>query len=293
MSLLKCVGKCKDGSPCKNKVNGGETLCRVHSPVRSPKKSPKKSPKNSPKKSPILKSPIINKGVSPSKNPLVRIQFRKSSTGMRMHKICLNGYNLEKYLTEGAFGSVYKSCNIDGDCNYVIKIQDLDDTERYDDWEKEVKVGKLFSHNGIGATFVGAWFCSDDKIGIIVTDLWSGQLVGCPPNHLIDKLDDQIRTIHKLGYIHGDILPKNILVKKDDNGDIVDATVTDFGSVDTPQGWKKLEKDIGWIETFYDYQNDNPETEHYYTDNSITLNQVVKDPAILDYSLIYYFKNFC
>lgn len=210
-----------------------------------------------------------------------------------IHEICLNGYELEDFLANGAFGSVYQVCNTDGDCNYVIKIQELEHGLPH--WEREVKMTKLLNEYNIGPKFIGAWHCEDDNIGMIVCELWSGRLQKdeCLPDDLVDKIEDQVKTLGSLGLVHGDILPKNILIKRDENDEIIDATITDFGSVMTIKDWLQNQVDYDTIETFYNYQNHkkNPETRLFYFDNHISLEDVIDDPTLLDASLIYFLKN--
>ncbi len=153
---------------------------------------------------------------------------------------------------------------------------------------------KSLNTYNIGAKFVGAWFCQDDYVGIIISELWSGELLldddECLPDDLVDKLSNQVKVIHNLGLVHGDILPKNILIKRNTDGIIIDATITDFGSVSTTEDWKTNKDITSQIKTYYDYHNQFPNMSMFYTDNNITLKQVVEDPTLLDDALIYNLK---
>lgn len=266
-----------------------QKLLQPHTLQNSKPKTPK--PKT-PKKDTIRISPPVSFPLEEYKNVA-----RKDGTTIKIKTICLHGYQLQKYIAEGTYGVVYKTCAIDGNCNYVIKIQKFDskDSDNINDWHKEVKLTKLLNEHNIGAKIAGSWLC--DKEGFIVSELWDGDLKNyeCPPRNLVRKLKTEIETLHGLGYVHGDILPKNILVKRDQRGRIIDATLSDFGTVDTPQNWKKSEKEFGWIETFYDYHiNDShPFNFHYYKNNRISLSNVIDNPSHLDMDLIYYFENFC
>ena len=100
---------------------------------------------------------------SRSSNKKIKIKVG-SDEDMNIHKICLNGYELEKFLAGGTFGAVYKSCNPDGDCNYVVKIQDLNNSDRKIEWENEVETTKLLNSYNIGSKYIGAWFCDEDKM---------------------------------------------------------------------------------------------------------------------------------
>lgn len=233
---------------------------------------------------------------SRSSNKKIKIKVG-SDEDMNIHKICLNGYELEKFLAGGTFGAVYKSCNPDGDCNYVVKIQDLNNSDRKIEWENEVETTKLLNSYNIGSKYIGAWFCDEDKIGIIVSELWSGSLASakniapCLSKKLINKLTDEIKIINDLGLVHGDILPKNVLVKKNHSGKIIDATVTDFGSVQSIEQWKKDQYSVDWINKIYRYHLDDPNLILFYKDSGVRLQDIIKDPTLLDKPLIYYLRN--
>jgi|SRR5579862_2424402 len=241
-----------------------------------------------------LKSPVSKRQKNAN---IVELRFKGEEDGILIHEICLKGYNLEKYLAEGGYGTVYQACDMEKKCDYVIKIQKLDfnNEPKMDDWLREVKMtGILSIEHDIGPKFLGAWLCEQDEVGIIVSELWDGRLYDCPPRYLIEKLQAQIDKINELGYVHGDILSKNILVKKDVDGKIVDATLTDFGTVATAKQWKEDEKDYGFITDFYKYHTDLVnETREYYLDNQITKKDVIKNPLHFDKALMYFFNKHC
>jgi len=248
-----------------------------------------KAPKRSPR---FLTSPVTKRSYT---DPIA-LQFRNNKYGMIIQKICLKGYELKKYLAEGSYGVVYQACDTEQNCNYVMKIQQfsLEDKTKTDDWLREVRMNGILSiEHDIGPKFLGAWYCEQDLVGIIVSELWDGQLFGCPSRELIDKLQKQIDTINELGYVHGDILQKNILVKKDNKGKIIDLTLTDFGSVKTIKEWKKDQENIGLITDFYRYHLSYKPTRDYYEDNQIILEDVIENPPYLDRSLMYYFNKYC
>ena len=199
-----------------------------------------------------------------------------------------------RFLASGGYGAVYQVCDLKGDCNYVMKIQESSNLKKRMKWEREVNMTKSLNSYNIGAKFVGAWFCQDDYVGIIISELWSGELLldddECLPDDLVDKLSNQVKVIHNLGLVHGDILPKNILIKRNTDGIIIDATITDFGSVSTTEDWKTNKDITSQIKTYYDYHNQFPNMSMFYTDNNITLKQVVEDPTLLDDALIYNLK---
>lgn len=230
-----------------------------------------------------------------------------NETTKKIHKICMKGYDLKKWLSTGSYGAVYQVCETEHNCNYVVKIQDLSfpgypsiiDPDRKEEWEREWKTSKmLYEDYNIGSKFVGFGFCEDDNIGIIVSELWSGSLAGkgkqspCLLPNIVNRLEKEVEIIGSLGLVHGDILPKNVLVRKDKSGNITDATLTDFGTVDTDKAWqRKVMNDEPQIKVFYDYQNRDVNDKHYYKEEKVTLGQVMKNPKLLDQSLIYYLRH--
>jgi serine/threonine protein kinase len=242
----------------------------------------------------FLKSPVIKR-----EGPIDKIKLKFQTERLYINKICLKGYKLEKYIAEGGYGLVYQACDTENKCNYAIKIQPLyfNNETRIDDWLREVKLtGILNIEHDIGPKFIGAWLCEEDQVGIIISELWDGQLDNfvCPPKYLIEKLQKQIDIINNLGYVHGDIRPRNILVKKNKENEIIDVTLTDFGTVNTPEQWKQDEKDYGFIKSYYnDHFDMDSESYDYYKDNKITLKDVIKDPFHFDKALIYYFNKYC
>lgn len=292
-----------------------------------PKKSPTKSATKSSKKSPG-EIKIGNIRVQAVDNFVTL--YRRDKSGVAIQAKCLENYTpkgrlINKsefkgktvdevydvlkeggYIHEGSYGVVYQACDVDNNCNYVIKIQIIKDKNALDTWKKEVEIMIKFNEYNIGPHIAAAWTCTDGEhlFGIFAAEKWDGNLGDldidtCPPKHLIDKFESQIKTIHKLGYVHGDIMPKNVLVKKDDDGNITDLTITDFGTVDTPANWKLKENSYGWIETFYDYHVYFGERGRhgflwpYYENSMITLQDVVRSPALMDYDLLYHMKLKC
>ena len=93
---------------------------------------------------------------------------------------------------------------------------------------------------------------------------------------------NQIKKIHELGYIHYDITPANILIKKDSQGKIIDIALTDFGLT-------RKKTDILNVDQKQHYnfhKNNNPE---FYEQVSFDLIQ--KYPILYDYSFLYYLES--
>ena len=204
-------------------------------------------------------------------------------------EMCMDGYTLKDFLASGTYGSVYEACKPKGTCKYVIKFQKLGKGSTFN---SEVEITKKMSKLKIGPEHVGAFKCKEKNVGIIVSEKWDGELkhkeLKTLSPHLISTLEDQINKLHKEGYIHADIKPSNILVRRSTLGKVTDLTLADFGITDTPEGLKK--KNTDWIDRLYKYHAEMSPNSHYYADNKIYNHHVRKDPKLLDMGLIYFLK---
>jgi hypothetical protein len=287
-------------------------------PLQVKKKSPVK----------ITTMPIVHKVKIPSDcDPLsyitqgdkIGLKFRGQDAGMTVNKLCLKGYQLCKALSSGAYGSVYKVCDINANCNYIIKFQSFEynPKEQKESWELEVNITMLADKHHIGAKYFGHWLCDNDRVGVIVAELWDGSLenqkssIGtfCISQKLVNKLEKEISELHKLGYVHADIMPKNILVKKDNKGNIIDVTLTDFGLTNTIEYWKHNlfssayeyhfepyiinDKGIAEKNSYYimtQYFKNYYKKEH---GRDLSFDTVKKNPTLMDQDVIYYLKHHC
>ena len=250
-----------------------------------------------------LRGPLVTaEGIDvivPKFNEKARRFNRKGGDDIFVSDTCLSGYALERYINEGTYGVVYGACDIEGNCEYILKVQQLTNDEAQKDWENEVKLTQTLNKNGIGSKMARAWICDEDeqKLGIFASEKWDGDLQSneCPSLNIIEKIEDQITALHKMGLVHGDILPKNVLVKRDDDGNITDATISDFGTVDTVERWKFKQHDHEWIKTFYDYHHrpGNSFMAIYYDEENVSLNKVINDPTHLDMPLVFFFRTRC
>ena len=243
-------------------------------------------------------------------------KFKKEPT-----QKCMKGYKLERFLSEGGYGVVSQVCGVDGNCKYVIKLQDIRNQSQRERWEKEMELTKELSVKyNIGPKFIKtAWTC-DEGIGAYVAELWSGELKqgACLPRHLIDKLQTQISQLHKMYelpkgsqpgtfpqpddyLVDGDIFEKNVLVKKDSQGNIIDVTLNDFGVVKPIREWKNTsyyDEQQNKYRTildmwFNDYVAKHGYIMEYYNDHHYTFKDVWHNPKIMDYAMIYYIKKHC
>jgi serine/threonine protein kinase len=216
---------------------------------------------------------------------------------------CLRGYEIKKILGSGNHGTVLLTC-LDEQCIYAMKIIILpeirpecseSDKDTFDIYLKkaqdEIEISKLFSAHGIGPRFIDAWIC--DNIVLIVSELWDDQLKPgiCIEVHLLKKLTDQICKMHALGYVHGDIFEKNILVRYNERGELIDITLADFGTAQPIEEWKR----VIFIDPFgvkqsaarMYYNHHIKFRTNYFPKNNITLQKVLDDPRYLDKNTIW------
>ena len=207
---------------------------------------------------------------------------------IHLPQVCLRGYQLKKVLGRGTFGTVANAC-FDGSCKYAVKI-----IKRGPDVEREINITKkLWEKYQIGPRFYDSWDCGDRHV--IVTDMWDGDLPKnvCPPDHILKKLCKQIQRMHDAGYVHGDILEKNILIKTVGK-EIVDTTLADFGTVRSIEDWLMLEEKKGEIMKFHMYHFDpRNDLTDYYKENNVSLEDVLKDPRHLDKDMMWKLYKVC
>lgn len=213
---------------------------------------------------------------------------------------CFKAYRLTKFLGKGSYGSVFAACwsNI---CNYAIKIIMLagGDTSLGQVpavFIREAKVIKRLSEMDVGPGFFDAWICklpSGIIFGCLVIEIWDGELRrdDCLTPEQIDKLETQIRKIHALGEMHGDIFLKNILVKRS-GGKVVDVTLNDFGTIGKVEQWRKILSESR-EDFFYNNYLESPQNQQLFEDKNVSFQDVLDDPRVLDYALVYYLRKKC
>lgn len=213
---------------------------------------------------------------------------------------CFRGYELKKVLGRGAYGSVASLCLKD-DCNYAVKMMRTAVVE-----PNEIEIIKKLSNMGIGPRFIDMWTCpavegnDGDTVSFIVSEKWDGELpVGiCLPTTVLQKLCVEISKLGNAGFVHGDILEKNVLVKYNNKKTgIIDATLTDFGTVETVKEWKQNKAfgrkgDGGKIAVFFTYHF-KAGLAQYYLENNLELKDVQANPQHLDKALMWKLWKLC
>lgn len=163
---------------------------------------------------------------------------------MQYHDIdatCLSPINVElvELLGNGNFSEVYR-VKYNNNLNYALKIIPLP-IDFGNDFEDEAKISQEMSDLGVGVPFIKAWTCPGKSnltgeniiLEFILMELWNKvpqqhsayQL----PANIYSLLLNKISMMHDAGYIHGDPGMRNLVVKTDTMGKIIDIRLIDFG----------------------------------------------------------------
>lgn len=285
---------------------------KIHKPLPPP---PSRNRKTPPKETPskqsdsihvyeILSStspePVASKPVLPiryvvDKSKLLTVMLNndgKKKT-FKFNLNCLgNELRLEEKIGAGAFGAAFIACTVRG-CDRVLKIVPLGSgftsKKRF---AQEAEMTLAMSTAGIGAKLYNSFICTTSgelSVGVLVLERWDGdmnkddieQVAQSIP--LQDILASHIEKLHDLGYVHYDVQPKNVLVRRAGKK-VIDLRLTDWGL--TEKRDTLLQK--SWLKKLYKYHaNDN-----HYTSlglREITFEQVVSNPELLDAGLLFYF----
>lgn len=212
------------------------------------------------------------------------------------------GYTMGEKISAGAWGAAFVACTDASGCDRVTKLVPLSKTkaemEKYmnkGEFEKEAAISTMMSKLGTGPLVHETFVCDvgPRPVGIIVLDRWDGSLTDAeavriheqnaknqpdmyPMSHfLAQKLTDQVELLHHNGFLHFDILPKNILVKRK-GGEITDVTLTDWGAAKMP-GEEAAES---FLTALIDY------FQHHGLMLGVDRDAVVADPRVFDYVMI-------
>ena len=97
------------------------------------------------------------------------------------------------------------------------------------EFKKEVYLHTLFNSKGIGPKLYANWI--ENGLGYMILEVWDRVLeIGDSISEThISKLKTQLHIIHQSKYVHLDVKLDNILIKVDNQDQIIDITLTDFG----------------------------------------------------------------
>lgn len=179
----------------------------------------------------------------------MRVDFSIGTRDIDDHCLHASKYSIKEKLGSGTSGVVYKVIDRQTNKAYIFKIM-LKNENVMGELKKQV----LFSNKGIGPKVIDFWQCAGD-ISIIVMEIWNdGNLLTYMRKgdklslENINVLLNQVKEIHAMGYVHSDIKPENILVKKENNA--IRVTLSDFGLTIPPEDYNKYPK---WFDTIRNY----------------------------------------
>lgn len=163
-------------------------------------------------------------------------------------------YQTPFILGEGGSGVVFDVCDKLKKCKYIMKIQLIESVNQSNNFKKELDYSTIFSKNKISPHLYNGWICTGFSkrkipvhIGILVYEKWDGELLqnDILSKNILLKWKRMLKVIHKAGYIHADLYPKNLLVKRNCTGQVIDISITDFGLSDTIENFKG--KEAKWL----------------------------------------------
>lgn len=170
------------------------------------------------------------------------------------------------------------------------------------EFEKECEILRQMSDLGVCPRFLDSWI--EEGVGFLATEKWDISLweyisnnklrhqqhhTGYPlSKKLISKLGKLIDKMHEAGFVHGDIMEKNIMLRLDLNGSPYDICLTDFGLTIAKDEWKNH---LDFLKVLFDYHMSSCNyTDRYFKENNLKFADVAIDPAHLDKALVYYMK---
>lgn len=237
----------KDASPKETSPNRRfRSILRLRSPgkvqeIRIPKKQARTPLRSLPGTLPV----------TPMKS-LARYTDRIRDMNLLLSMDCLSGYAIEKVIGQGSFGSIITACRrtqgySTDDCNYIVKLQLTNKASgKMNVFKEEVTV--LTELNSLpswtGVRLLEACETNSENIiqkgdiivpgNVIVMDRWDGDITDYKVtrenvHNLLEQLSGNIRSLHRLGYIHWDLFRKNVLYKAFPGKGTDQFSITDFG----------------------------------------------------------------
>ncbi|MGQ0659492.1 protein kinase domain-containing protein [Sphingosinicella sp.] len=173
-------------------------------------------------------------GTSSSTGPFVAREAQKIQVGDVLNHI----FEVKRFLARGGMGEVFEGCNVNTDERVAIKVmlpQMAADEKVVAMFRKEARTLTKLQHEALVSYRVLA---QEPQLGVlyIVTEFIEGvnlgDTLGSVPRgadelrNLLRRLASGLGAAHKLGAVHRDISPDNILLP---GGDVHQAKIIDFG----------------------------------------------------------------
>jgi serine/threonine protein kinase len=192
-----------------------------------------------------------------------KYKFRINETCLKY----IDKYNIINYIACGSYGCTFQICN-GKNCNYIVKIIDIRGTSEKN-IKNEIKINKIAAEHDISPKIIDEWMCEGEifkygwsktnlyfivmeKVDITVKDYFKNSSSELRSNfkiptgtssaaifkdnksekekHLFIRLfKNLIYNLHKLDIVHLDLSPSNIMINLDQNGDIKNVKLIDFG----------------------------------------------------------------
>lgn len=152
----------------------------------------------------------------------------------------LKNYRVVKRIGAGSYGKVYKAISPSLSNNEVaVKLVDLKDTE-FNEFQREYGLTSFLAEHGVGPSIINGWRIKGEgnDVGVIVSDLWDttlGEFMDnsgkrTVPKNVVNDIEKDLTTMHRLGFVHLDLHEDNVLVKLDSKKRKIEkATICDFG----------------------------------------------------------------
>lgn len=167
--------------------------------------------------------------------PDVQVPAKKVTKTIKTVKTECDRLRLFEILGRGAYGTVYEGCLDPCNLKYATKVfKNINDPEVESAFKKEVRIAKRAGNIGVGPNVSADLICKKDgkQEGYLFSERWDGSLDKYPwctwnKDEIYTKLRQLLSKLHKKGIVHGDIAPRNILVRRTKQGD--EFSLTDFG----------------------------------------------------------------
>lgn len=143
---------------------------------------------------------------------------------------------LFELLGKGAYGSVYEGCLDPCNLKYATKIfKNINDPDVESAFKKEVSIAKIAGEIGVSPNVSADLICkkNNKQEGYLFSERWDNSLdkypwCGWDKNNIYKILESLLLQLHKKRIVHGDISPRNILVRRNKKSDMQFA-LTDYG----------------------------------------------------------------